>query len=67
MPLRNRANFVYEEMAGVNMRLEAGAIRELHWHKTSEVITLHSTAICVKCKKNKIHYSGPTLLRERCK
>ena len=51
MPLRNRANFVYEEMAGVNMRLEAGAIRELHWHKTSEVITLHSTAICVKCKK----------------
>ncbi|KAJ3486839.1 hypothetical protein NLI96_g3943 [Meripilus lineatus] len=23
-------------MAGVNMRLEAGAIRELHWHKTSE-------------------------------
>lgn len=24
-------------MAGVNMRLEAGAIRELHWHKTAEV------------------------------
>ncbi|KAI0046337.1 oxalate decarboxylase [Auriscalpium vulgare] len=24
------------QMAGVNMRLEAGAIRELHWHKTSE-------------------------------
>ncbi|KIK54812.1 hypothetical protein GYMLUDRAFT_48365 [Collybiopsis luxurians FD-317 M1] len=24
------------EMASVNMRLEAGAIRELHWHKTSE-------------------------------
>ncbi|KIJ62907.1 hypothetical protein HYDPIDRAFT_114033 [Hydnomerulius pinastri MD-312] len=24
------------EMAGVNMRLEAGAIRELHWHKTGE-------------------------------
>ncbi|KAH8100803.1 oxalate decarboxylase [Cristinia sonorae] len=23
-------------MAGVNMRLEAGAVRELHWHKTSE-------------------------------
>ncbi|KAF8872579.1 RmlC-like cupin domain-containing protein [Infundibulicybe gibba] len=23
-------------MASVNMRLEAGAIRELHWHKTSE-------------------------------
>ncbi|KAL4248726.1 RmlC-like cupin domain superfamily protein [Abortiporus biennis] len=23
-------------MAGVNMRLEAGAIRELHWHSTSE-------------------------------
>ncbi|KAI0701226.1 oxalate decarboxylase [Cytidiella melzeri] len=24
------------EMAGVNMRLEAGSIRELHWHKTAE-------------------------------
>ncbi|KAI0063333.1 oxalate decarboxylase [Artomyces pyxidatus] len=24
------------QMAGVNMRLEAGAVRELHWHKTSE-------------------------------
>uniref|UniRef100_A0A8H8CEJ2 Cupin type-1 domain-containing protein n=1 Tax=Psilocybe cubensis TaxID=181762 RepID=A0A8H8CEJ2_PSICU len=24
------------EMASVNMRLEAGAIRELHWHKTAE-------------------------------
>ncbi|THH19234.1 hypothetical protein EW146_g1882 [Bondarzewia mesenterica] len=24
------------EMAGVNMRLEPGAVRELHWHKTSE-------------------------------
>lgn len=24
-------------MAGVNMRLEAGAVRELHWHKTAEV------------------------------
>ncbi|KAF8556530.1 oxalate decarboxylase, partial [Imleria badia] len=24
------------KMAGVNMRLEAGAIRELHWHKTAE-------------------------------
>ncbi|KDQ59152.1 hypothetical protein JAAARDRAFT_128142 [Jaapia argillacea MUCL 33604] len=24
------------EMAGVNMRLEVGAIRELHWHKTGE-------------------------------
>ncbi|KAI0091324.1 oxalate decarboxylase [Irpex rosettiformis] len=24
------------EMAGVNMRLEAGALRELHWHKTAE-------------------------------
>ena len=23
-------------MAGVNMRLEAGAIRELHWHQTAE-------------------------------
>ncbi|KAI0756102.1 oxalate decarboxylase [Daedaleopsis nitida] len=23
-------------MAGVNMRLDAGAIRELHWHKTAE-------------------------------
>ncbi|ESK87710.1 oxalate decarboxylase [Moniliophthora roreri MCA 2997] len=25
-----------QKMAGVNMRLEAGAIREMHWHKTSE-------------------------------
>ncbi|EPQ54172.1 oxalate decarboxylase [Gloeophyllum trabeum ATCC 11539] len=24
------------EMAGVNMRLDVGAIRELHWHKTDE-------------------------------
>lgn len=24
-------------MAGVNMRLESGAIRELHWHQTAEV------------------------------
>ncbi|KAG6826739.1 hypothetical protein H0H92_014629 [Tricholoma furcatifolium] len=24
------------QMAGVNMRLEAGAIRELHWHSTAE-------------------------------
>ncbi|KAI0694598.1 Bicupin oxalate decarboxylase oxidase [Cytidiella melzeri] len=24
------------QMAGVNMRLEAGALRELHWHKTAE-------------------------------
>ena len=24
-------------MAGVNMRLVAGAVRELHWHKTAEV------------------------------
>jgi len=29
MPIASR-------MAGVNMRLEAGAIRELHWHKTAE-------------------------------
>ncbi|KAK7690969.1 hypothetical protein QCA50_006072 [Cerrena zonata] len=27
---------IAKEMAGVNMRLEAGAIRELHWHKTAE-------------------------------
>ncbi|KAG7087189.1 hypothetical protein E1B28_013170 [Marasmius oreades] len=25
-----------QDIAGVNMRLEAGAIRELHWHTTSE-------------------------------
>ncbi|KAI0684759.1 oxalate decarboxylase [Cytidiella melzeri] len=24
------------DMAGVNMRLEAGAVREMHWHKTAE-------------------------------
>lgn len=29
--------FLVLAMAGVNMRLEAGAIRELHWHKTAEV------------------------------
>ena len=27
---------VSKQMAGVNMRLEAGAIRELHWHKATE-------------------------------
>ncbi len=25
-----------EELAGVDMRLEAGGIRELHWHKAAE-------------------------------
>ena len=24
------------ELAGVNMRLDSGAIRELHWHKEAE-------------------------------
>ena len=27
---------ISKSMAGVNMRLEAGAVRELHWHKQSE-------------------------------
>lgn len=27
---------IAEAMASVNMRLEAGAVRELHWHKTAE-------------------------------
>ncbi|KAK2460171.1 hypothetical protein APHAL10511_007850 [Amanita phalloides] len=27
---------IAKQMAGVNMRLQAGAIRELHWHKTGE-------------------------------
>ncbi|RDX50494.1 oxalate decarboxylase [Lentinus brumalis] len=27
---------IAKSMAGVNMRLKAGAIRELHWHKTAE-------------------------------
>ncbi|KAL0566965.1 hypothetical protein V5O48_015029 [Marasmius crinis-equi] len=27
---------IAKNLAGVNMRLEAGAIRELHWHRTSE-------------------------------
>jgi oxalate decarboxylase len=27
---------VAKEMAGVNMRLNAGGVRELHWHKASE-------------------------------
>ncbi|KAK7032547.1 hypothetical protein VNI00_012945 [Paramarasmius palmivorus] len=30
---------IAKNMAGVNMRLEAGAIREMHWHKTSEGTT----------------------------
>lgn len=36
-------------MAGVNMRLEPGAIRELHWHTSAEVsndvvrVILHSS------------------------
>ena len=24
------------DIAGVNMRLEAGAVREMHWHKNGE-------------------------------
>lgn len=31
------------ELAGVNMRLDEGAIRELHWHK--EVLLLFITSI----------------------
>ncbi|KAI0710195.1 oxalate decarboxylase [Earliella scabrosa] len=27
---------IAQSMAGVNMRLEVGAVRELHWHKTAE-------------------------------
>jgi oxalate decarboxylase len=27
---------IAEELAGVNMRLEAGGVRELHWHKAAE-------------------------------
>src|SRR5690242_12158399 len=27
---------IAKELAGVNMRLEAGGIRELHWHKAAE-------------------------------
>ncbi|KAJ8495933.1 hypothetical protein ONZ51_g1374 [Trametes cubensis] len=27
---------IAQSMAGVNMRLEPGAVRELHWHKTAE-------------------------------
>ena len=27
-------------LAGVNMRLEAGAIREMHWHNDGEVYSL---------------------------
>ena len=26
----------FKDLAGVNMRLEAGAIRELHWHTAAE-------------------------------
>jgi hypothetical protein len=28
---------VATDLAGVNMRLEAGAIREMHWHNDGEV------------------------------
>jgi oxalate decarboxylase/phosphoglucose isomerase-like protein (cupin superfamily) len=28
---------IADEMAGVNMRLKVGAVRELHWHNTAEV------------------------------
>ena len=36
---------VAKELAGVNMRLEAGGIRELHWHKAAEwSIMLYGTA-----------------------
>ena len=39
-------------MAGVNMRLEAGALRELHWHKTAEwayIISVRSTIHAYPC------------------
>jgi oxalate decarboxylase len=36
---------IAKELAGVNMRLEAGGIRELHWHKAAEwSIMLYGTA-----------------------
>lgn len=36
---------IARELAGVNMRLEAGGIRELHWHKAAEwSIMLYGTA-----------------------
>ena len=36
---------VAKEMAGVNMRLNAGGVRELHWHKASEwAYLLYGTA-----------------------
>ena len=43
------------EMAGVNMRLEAGAIRELHWHKTAEV----SLTVCRGMRVTDERGSGP--------
>ncbi|KAH8100811.1 oxalate decarboxylase [Cristinia sonorae] len=36
MPIAKDREYRDIELAGVNMRLEAGAIRELHWHKTAE-------------------------------
>ena len=45
------------EMAGVNMRLEVGAVRELHWHKTAEVYLTASASMNVPLKTV---CSGPT-------
>jgi hypothetical protein len=52
------------QMASVNMRLEPGAVRELHWHKTGEV--------SVHCGSKRCHHilkpayqSGPTYLKAK--
>ena len=52
-------------MAGVNMRLAAGAVRELHWHKTAEVslialslalgLTHFAVGVCLECKRQAEH------------
>jgi len=37
------------ELAGVNMRLDEGAIRELHWHKEVCLLTFE---LRIECKTN---------------
>jgi oxalate decarboxylase len=34
---------VSKDIAGVNMRLNAGGVRELHWHKAAEWAVTSST------------------------
>lgn len=47
-------------MAGVNMRLEPGAIRELHWHKQSE----WAYVLEGKCRISSVDQEGRTFLED---